>query len=107
MMHQFADLGLNSVVVPARPIGLEKLEQWRTDWNIDTRIRIDVADTAGLRKAGASAAAPLLLIAPTGQIVASWQFPVAPADVWLQIQSHLGTPAGAQQLPSCQNALAH
>lgn len=106
MMHQFGDLGLDTIVVPARSMEAQKLQQWRTDWNFDARVRTDATDATGLRKAADSVAAPLFLISPTGQIVASWQFPVAPADVWLQIQSHLGAPAGAQQVPSCQNALA-
>jgi hypothetical protein len=106
MLHQFGDRGLYSVVVPARSMDREDIEQWRTDWNFDGRVRIDATDASGLRKAGEPGIEALLLISPAGQIIASWQSPVAPADVWLQIQSHLGTPAGAQQLPSCQNAIA-
>jgi hypothetical protein len=103
MMHQFASLGLKSIVVPAYPMGKEELEQWRTDWNFDPTVEIDAANARGLRNAGSAGTATLLLVSPSGQVAASWQYPVSPADVWLQIQSHLGTPAGAQQIPACQN----
>jgi hypothetical protein len=55
-----------------------------------------------LRKGDTLTSAPLLLLSPSGQIVANWQFPISAADVWLQIQSHLGTPEGTQQMPACQ-----
>lgn len=102
MMHQFASLGLESIVVPSRPISQKELEQWRTDWNFDPAVQTDLADRMGLREARHWAAESLLLISPSGQVTASWPFPVSPADVWLQIQSHLGTPGGAQQMPVCQ-----
>jgi hypothetical protein len=104
MMHQFRSLGLQSVVAPSRPISREELERWRTDWNFDAAVRTDPADQMGLRKANHPAGQSLLLISPSGQVAASWQFPISPADVWLQIQSHLGTPGGAQQMPVCQRA---
>jgi len=103
MMHQFSSLVLKSIVVPVDPIGKDEIEQWRTDWNIDPAVQIDGADAVGLRKSYSQTTAPLLLVSPSGQIVASWHFPTAPADVWLQIQSHVGAPAGAQQMPSCRN----
>jgi len=104
MMHQFASLGLDSVVVPAHSTGNDELEQRRVDWNIDPAVQFDATDAMGLNKSLSGSAAPLLLVSPSGQVVASWRFPTAPADVWLQIQSHLGAPAGAQQMPSCQNS---
>jgi len=103
MMHQFAGLGLGSIVVPAHAMSHDDLEQWRADWNFDPTIQIDATNASGLRKTNNLGAEPLLLVSPTGQVAASWQYPVSPADVWLQIQSHLGTPAGAQQMPACQS----
>jgi hypothetical protein len=101
MSHQFETLGLKSVVVPSRLMGKEELEQWRTDWNIDLAVQLDAGDTMGLRTADKLTLPSLALVSPAGQIAASWAFPVSPADVWLQIQSHLGTPDGAQQMPAC------
>jgi len=106
MMHQFANLGLRAIVVPAHALSQDELQQWRTNWNVDPAVEIDAADASGLRKANSLSTAPLLLVSPSGQVAASWQYPVPPADVWLQIQSHLGAPAGAQQMPACQSALA-
>lgn len=103
MMNQFANRGLRSIVVPSRSMSQDELQQWRTNWNFDPAVQIDATNASGLRKANSPTAVPLLLISPSGKIVASWQYPVAPADVWLQIQSHLGTPAGTQQMPTCQN----
>jgi hypothetical protein len=100
MMHQFADVGLGSIVVPTRSMTRNELEQWRTNWNFKPAVEIDATNASGLRKASNSA--DLLLISPSGQVAASWHYPVSPADVWLQIQSHLGTPAGTQQMPACQ-----
>ena len=109
MMHQFADLGLAATVVPASSIDKAELEQWRVDWHFDSRINMDVANAESLRNAYSLTEAPqLLLVSPTGHVVARWEFPIVPADVWLQIQSQLGTPRGTQQLPSCPNApVAH
>lgn len=103
MMHQFAGLGLESVVVPAHPMGQDELEQWRANWNFNPAIEIDATDASGVRNANNSTVAPLLLVSPSGRLAASWQIPVSPADVWLQIQSHLDTPAGAQQMPICES----
>ena len=102
MTRQFAGLGLHSVIVPAHSIEKDKLEQWRTDWNAGSALQFDIEDVFRLRKSYNANAAPLLLVSPSGQVEASWQFPTPPADVWLQIQNRLGAPAGAQQLPSCQ-----
>ncbi|MGD0480393.1 MAG: right-handed parallel beta-helix repeat-containing protein [Terracidiphilus sp.] len=103
MMHQFADLGLVSIAVPTRSMTRDELQQWRTDWNFEPGVEIDAANASGLRKADNPNTATLRLISPSGQVAASWQYPVSPADVWLQIQSHLGTPAGTQQMPACQS----
>jgi hypothetical protein len=102
MLNQFADLGLTTVVVPSRVISQDQLEQWQTDWNMNSAIQIDLADTRQLRKAYPSATGPqLLLVSASGQTAARWQYPVPPADVWLQIQSRLGVPRGTQQMPAC------
>ncbi len=101
MLHQFADFGLEGIVVPAHSMGQDEVQLWRTNWDFDPRIQIDAAKASGPRANNGSA--QLLLFSPTGLVAASWQYPVSPADVWLQIQSHLGTPAGAQQIPACQN----
>lgn len=101
MMHQFADLGLASIAAPTRSMTRDELEQWRTNWNFDPAIEIDATNASGLRKAVDHDGPTLWLISPSGEVVASWQSPVSPADVWLQIQSHLGTPAGTQQMPVC------
>jgi len=106
MMRQFADLGLESIVVPAHPMDEDELEQWRTDWSFDPAIQIDAANASGILRPSNLNASPLLLISPSGKVAASWQYPVSPADVWLQIQSHLGSPAGTQQMPACQNPVA-
>jgi hypothetical protein len=102
MMHQFADLGLVSIAVPARSMTEDEVQRWRTNWNFEPGVEIDAANASGLRKADDRKTATLRLISPSGEVAASWQYPVSPADVWLQIQSHLGTPAGAQQMPACQ-----
>jgi hypothetical protein len=101
MMHQFADRGLQSIVVPAGSMDQNQIQQWRADWNFDPAVQIDAS---GPRRADGPATASLLLISPSGHVAASWQYPIPPADVWLQIQNHLGAPAGAQQMPSCQSA---
>jgi hypothetical protein len=105
MMHQFAGLGLESVVVPEHFIRQDALEQWRVDWNIDPAVEFDASDAIGMRRFLSSHDAPLLLVSPAGQVVANWKHPTPPADVWLQIQSRLGTPAGTQQMPVCQNSM--
>lgn len=105
MMHQFANLGLGSIVVPAYSMTQDDLQLWRTNWDFDPRVKIDSANALGLRMAD-NPTATLLLLSPSGQVAARWQYPVSPADVWLQIQSYLGTPAGAQQMPVCQNSVA-
>jgi hypothetical protein len=105
MMHQFANLGLGSIVVPAHSMTKDELQLWRTNWDFDPRVQIDATNALGLRMAD-NPNASLLLLSPSGQAIASWQYPVPPAYVWLQIQSHLGTPAGAQQMPACQNSVA-
>jgi hypothetical protein len=108
MMHQFADLGLTSVVVPATVMRSVDLEQWRVNWNFDPNVQIDSANAASFRKEyGLPEASQLLLVSPSGQAVARWEYPIAPGDVWLQIQRQLGTPAGTQQMPSCTNAATH
>jgi hypothetical protein len=106
MSHQFKSLGLNAVVVPARLLGKEELEQWRSDWNFDSDVETDPADAMGLRKASIPDQPSLLLISPSGQIAASWAFPISPADVWLQIESRLGTPPGTQPMPACRSAFS-
>lgn len=106
MMNQFASLGLGSIVVPAHTMGQNELQQWRTDWNFDPAVQIDATNASGVRSTDALTSPSLLLISPTGHVVATWQYPVSPSDVWLQIQSHLGTPAGAQQMPNCQSQVA-
>jgi hypothetical protein len=83
----------------------DDLQLWRTNWDFDPRVKIDSANALGLRMAD-NPTATLLLLSPSGQVAARWQYPVSPADVWLQIQSYLGTPAGAQQMPVCQNSVA-
>lgn len=103
MMHQFSGLGLGGIVVPTHSMGPDALQQWRQNWNLDSAVQIDAMNTSGLRKVNNLNPAQLMLVSPSGQIVATWQYPVSPADVWLQIQNHLGTPAGAQQMPACQN----
>ena len=104
MMHQFSSLGLRSVVVPVHSITEDQINQWRTDWNIDPAVQIDAGDTMGLRKLLHGLSSPLLLVSPQGKVVASWQFPSAPGDVWIQIQHSLESPAGTQQMPACQNS---
>jgi hypothetical protein len=107
MMHQFADLGLAATVVPESSIDKAELDQWRVDWHFDSKINMDFANAESLRNAYSLTEAPkLLLVSPSGHVVARWEFPIAPADVWLQIQRQLGTPRGTQQLPSCPNATA-
>jgi hypothetical protein len=102
MMHQFGALGLGGVVVPDQPPSASELQQWQTDWNFSPSLHIVAANAAELRKAFILSAAPeLLLISPAGEVAARWQGSVPPADVWLQIQKHLGTPAGMQQMPIC------
>jgi hypothetical protein len=105
MSHQFKSLGLETLVVPARLLGKEELDQWRTDWNFDPAVKTDAGDAMGLRKSSAASQSSLLLISPSGQIAASWAYPVSPADVWLQIQSHLGAPPGTQAMPACRSAV--
>jgi hypothetical protein len=103
MMHQFAGLGLVSIVVPGHSMSQDELLQWRTNWNFDPAVQIDATNASGLRESNNLTAASLVLVSPSGQVAASWQYPVSPADVWLQIQSYLGTPAGTQQMPRCQS----
>jgi hypothetical protein len=107
MMNQFASLGLASVVVPLHAMAEDELRQWKTNWNFDPAVQIDATNASGLRKDSDLTSPPLVLVSPSGQIAASWKYPVSPGDVWLQIQSHLGTPAGAQQMPACQTQVVH
>ncbi len=107
MMHQFSNLGLGSIVIPAHALSADQLEAWKFDWNFHPKVHIDASPGQGLRKAFASANAnQLLLISPSGKIVARWTYPVPPADVWLQLQTKLGTPAGMQSMPACANVQA-
>lgn len=101
MMQQFGDLGLRGIVMPGHAISEDAIQQWRTDWNFAPSVEIDTAHASGFHAAENHSDAPLLLVSPAGEVVASWPYPVSPADVWLQIQSHLGTPAGTQQMPAC------
>jgi len=95
-------------VVPARPASTGELEQWQTDWNLSPPLHMEAANAAELRKTFNLSSAPeLLLISPSGEVAARWQSPVHPADVWLQIQKYLGTPAGMQQMPVCRNPVPH
>lgn len=105
MMNQFASLGLRGIVAPTHALSQDELQQWRTNWNIDPAVQIDGTNASGLRKDDQPAAASLLLISPSGEIAGRWLYPVSPADVWVQIQSHLGTPAGAQQMPTCPSQM--
>jgi len=57
------------------------------DWNIDSAVEIDATDAIGLRKFLNSPKAPLLLVSQAGQVAANWQYPTAPADVWLQMKA--------------------
>ncbi len=108
MMHQFSNLGLGSIVVPAHALSADQLEAWKNDWNFDPKVHIDASPGEGLRKAFAlSNANQLLLISPSGKIAARWAYPVPPAEVWLQLQTRLGTPAGMQAMPVCTNVQAH
>lgn len=103
MSHQFADIGLMTVVVPSRAIAQEALLVWQKDWNFDSSIQFDLKDAQGIR--GNSAAEPtMLLVSPSGQVAASWKSPVLPAEVWLQIESKLGAPRGTQAIPSCASS---
>jgi hypothetical protein len=103
MAHQFADLGLTTVVVPSRAIVEEELHGWQKDWNFEVAIQFDLKDAQGLRRTSAAAPA-LLLLSPLGQVAASWKSPVPPAEVWLQIESRLGAPRGTQAMPLCTSS---
>jgi hypothetical protein len=104
MMHQFSNLGLGSIVVPAHALSTDQLDVWKSDWNFDSRVHIDASPREGLRKAFAlSNANQLLLVSPSGKVVARWTYPVPPAEVWLQLQTKLGTPVGMQPMPVCTN----
>jgi hypothetical protein len=102
MMNQFGSFGLASVVAPAHAMSKEQLDEWQSDWNFDPKVHVDGANAEGLRKAyNVLDATQLLLISPSGEVAARWTYPVSSADVWLQLQSRLGTPAGMQPMPNC------
>jgi len=107
MVNQFGSLGLESAVLPTRSVSQASLVEWRANWNISTAVKIDQDLASRLRKTEVTAPGTLLLVSPSGQIAASWQSPVPPGDVWLQIQGHLGTPAGAQSMPVCRAQVPH
>lgn len=98
MEHQFADLGLTTVVMPSRSISPDELHAWQKDWNFEDDIQLDLNDAQALR--GSSTPA-LVLFSPSGQVAASWKSPVPPGEVWLQIESQLGPPRGTQAMPAC------
>jgi len=101
-MNQFGSFGLASVVAPAHAMSKEQLDEWQSDWNFDPKVHVDGANAEGLRKAyNVLDATQLLLISPSGEVAARWTYPVSSADVWLQLQSRLGTPAGMQPMPNC------
>jgi hypothetical protein len=105
MMHQFASLA--SVVVPAHSMSSDELDEWKSNWNFDPRVQIDAVSAEESSNAhSASDAGELLLISPSGEVKSRWTYPVSPADVWLQLQSRLGTPAGMQSMPLCTKSLA-
>jgi hypothetical protein len=106
MLHQFEPIGLAGVVVPSRPLSNDEFEQWRADWNFDPAVHLDHDDEIGLRKVGNVTSPSLVLVSPSGRIAASWPYPASPAEVWLQIQSHLGAPPGAQQMPVCRSTVS-
>jgi len=107
MMHQFASHGLAGVVVPAHSMSSDELDEWKSNWNFDPRVQIDAVSAEESSNAhSASDAGELLLISPSGEVASRWTYPVSPADVWLQLQSRLGTPAGMQSMPLCTKSLA-
>ena len=107
MVNQFGSLGLQSAVLPTRSVSQASLVEWRANWNISTAVKIDQDLASRMRKTEVTAPGTLLLLSPSGQIAASWQSPIPPGDVWLQIQGHLGTPAGAQSMPGCRAQVPH
>jgi hypothetical protein len=107
MMHQFSNLGLSGIVVPARVMSADQIEAWKIDWNFDPKLRIEAPQDEKLRKPFVPTNAnQLLLISPSKEVVARWSYPVSPAEVWLQLQSRLGTPVGMQQMPACTRVQA-
>jgi hypothetical protein len=101
MIHQFGPLGVEGLIVSAGSISPELLENWTHDWNISATIH--VADNASLRKTyGLETAPELLLISPSGEVVGRWRYPVSSAEVWIQLQNHIGAPPGMQPLPACR-----
>ncbi|MGA2807356.1 MAG: right-handed parallel beta-helix repeat-containing protein [Terracidiphilus sp.] len=106
MMRQFASRGLASVVAPAYAMSKDQLDEWQSDWSFDPKVHVDASSAEVLRKAyNVFDATELLLTSPSGEIAARWTYPVSPADVWLQLQRHLGTPAGVQSMPDCSGRL--
>jgi hypothetical protein len=103
MLHQFASLGLHGTVAPAHTLAQDEVQQWRADWNFDPRIHMDADSAAESKNASSVVPSSLYLVSPAGKVVASWHYPTPPADVWLQIESRLGAPAGAQQMPACHS----
>lgn len=98
MQKQFGALGLQTAVLPARPLSAEAASNWNADWDFGT---IKLLDSAGSTSAKQSnGAVSLLLISPGGQVVESWNGLTAAPAVELTLRSLLGTPVGMQTLPA-------
>ncbi|HTB96337.1 MAG TPA: right-handed parallel beta-helix repeat-containing protein [Terracidiphilus sp.] len=107
MLHQFSSLGLASLVVPLSPIKPDDLKQWQIDWGFDPRILIDATPIRQPLTSDGNALAPMvMLISPEGKTVSVWRDSIPPSEVWLALESRLGTPAGMQQMPHCKSEAA-
>jgi hypothetical protein len=100
MIQQFVSLGLQGVLWPHEAISPTEAERLRADWHLSPRIAIAMAAEW---KAIFSDRPSIFLLTPDGSVAAAWQAPVDAAQVWLELERQLGTPAGMQPTHLCGN----
>ncbi|MDR3725122.1 MAG: right-handed parallel beta-helix repeat-containing protein [Terracidiphilus sp.] len=98
MMQQFGNLGLQGVLWPLKNLSQTEVERLRTDWHLSPRIAI--ALVAAHKPLSSD---PIYLLAPDGTVTASWQATVDAAQIWLELELRLGTPAGMQSNRYCES----
>ena len=88
MMHQFADLGLGSIVVPAHAMDQDELQQWRHELELSSR------RSRSMRRMHRVCAKPITAV----RTIAAY-FPVRPGRRKLAISSFPGGCVAADSKP--------
>lgn len=100
MMQQFGSLGLQGELWPYEAISPAEAERLSTDWHLSPQIAVA---TAAERDTFSSEGPSIFLLTPDGSVAAAWQAPADAAQVWLELERRLGTPAGMLPTRDCSN----